>query len=182
MNEQPEDNFTAPTVSANQPMKKSTLVAIVFVVLIVAGGGGFFGGMQYEKKKLQDNPAEIFGAIRGNNTNGSVRQFGNPNGGSTNRAFPGGMGRGVSGTIESISGTTMTVKSVDGSSKIVILPSSASITKSATGSAADLVTGETVMVTGTTNDDGSVTAVNIQLNPTMPTGAPPTDAGTSSST
>jgi hypothetical protein len=170
-------NMQTSPIEPKASMKKSTVVSLLVGVLILAGGGGFYGGLRYEKQKLQDNPQEIFSAI---GTANGARQF--PGGSNANRAFRGSaFGGGVRGTIENISGTTMTVKSEDGSSKIVIVPSSASVTKSTTGTTADLTTGTTVMVTGNTNDDGSVTATNIQLNPALPTGTPPTGSDTSAS-
>ena len=60
----------------------------------------------------------------------------------------------------------MTVKLQDGGSKIVILTDSTAINKSAEGSREDLKIGGKVGVFGTENSDGSVTAQNIQLDPT----------------
>jgi hypothetical protein len=51
----------------------------------------------------------------------------------------------------------------DGSTKIVLVSATTQITKSATGTQADLKTGENVVVTGTPNSDGSLTATNVQL-------------------
>ena len=50
---------------------------------------------------------------------------------------------------------------MDGSSKIVNLTSQTTISKTTTGSATDLKSGETVTAIGTTNSDGSVTAQNV---------------------
>jgi hypothetical protein len=61
----------------------------------------------------------------------------------------------------------MTVKIADGSSKIVLLGASVTVSKTSDGSKDDLKTGAKVGVFGTDNSDGSVTAQNIQLNPTF---------------
>lgn len=76
------------------------------------------------------------------------------------------MGRGaVVGEIISQDSKSITVKLQDGSSKIVLLSDSATVSKTESGSKSDLKDGTTVAVFGTTNSDGSVTAQNIQLNP-----------------
>lgn len=62
---------------------------------------------------------------------------------------------------------SITVKLQDGSSKIVLLTDTTSISKSTEGSKSDLKTGEKVAVFGTENSDGSVTAQNVQLNPIL---------------
>ena len=54
-----------------------------------------------------------------------------------------------------------------GSSKIIILTDSTAINKSAEGTREDFKTGEKIGVFGTENSDGSITAQNIQLNPTV---------------
>ena len=47
--------------------------------------------------------------------------------------------------------------------------------KSTTGVVSDLTTGENLMVNGTVNADGSITAQTIQIRPQIPTNPPPTD-------
>ncbi len=127
-------------------MNKNTIAA---VLLIVGLGAGFFGGMQYQKSKAPTTQAgQLGGAGRGS--------FQGRNGG----------GR-VVGKIISSDNKAITVKLQDGSSKIVLLTSSVTINKAATGSVSDLQTGTTVAVFGSTNSDGSVTAQNVQINPMM---------------
>jgi len=142
---------------------KNTIITAVIVSLLIGGAAGFFGGVQYQKSQ-RGNFAFTAGQGR------QAGQFSFRNGG------PGGV-RPVVGQIISSDATSMTVKSPDGSSKIVLLSSKTSINKAATGSVADLKAGEQVAAFGSQNADGSLTAQSIQLNPQMrmmvrPSGAP----------
>ena len=119
----------------------------VLIVVVVVGAGAFFGGMQYQKSQRSSR----------------FSQFGNGQFG--NRA--GQEGRPVNGQILSMDNNSITVKLNDGSSKIIIFSATTVINKQATGSAADLKTGERVLVIGKDNSDGSVTADSISLNPTF---------------
>lgn len=67
------------------------------------------------------------------------------------------------GEIISTDGTSMTVKLADGSTKIVLYSDSTMVNKAAQGSKDDLKNQEHVVVIGTTNPDGSITATSIQL-------------------
>lgn len=137
-------------------MKQSTAIAAIVLVALVVGAGGFVGGMQYQKTKKFTSAqiAQQFSRLGNRGTNGSFRQrFGNGGGA-------------VRGSVTAVSGNTMTVQLQDGSSKIVLLGSSATVTKSVNGTAADVTVGQSVMVLGTANSDGSVTATQVQLNPT----------------
>ncbi len=78
-----------------------------------------------------------------------------------------GANRPVVGQIVSVDPTGITVKMPDGSTKIVVVSSSTTINKAATGTKEDLKTGVNVAVFGTANSDGSETAQSIQLNPMM---------------
>ncbi len=147
---------------------KNNHIVITIIVALVVGAAAFYGGMQYQKSQ------------RGNVTFGTAgqgRQFGGQFG-SRNGGGAGGAGfRPVVGEIISSDATSMTVKSPDGSSKIVLLSSKTTINKSAAGSVSDLKTGEQVAAFGTQNSDGSLTAQSVQLNPQMrlmqrPTGQP----------
>ncbi len=136
-------------------MKNKYLITII--VALVVGVLGFLGGMKYQSGQSTSriNMGRQLGT--GNNTNG--RQNGQGR-------FAGGV-RPVAGEIISMDDKSITVKLQDGSSKIILLTSSTSISKSTEASRSDLISGIRVLVSGTENTDGSVTASNIQLNPTF---------------
>lgn len=129
------------------------IAAVVLIVLSAVGG--FFGGMQYQKS--QPRAAGQF-AGRGFGGSNGQGQFG-----QNGQNF-----RPVRGQVLSQDKNTLTVKLSDGSTKIVVLSGSTIYLKSATASQSDLKTGDTVNVIGTQNSDGSVTAQDVQLNPTVP--------------
>ncbi len=127
-------------------MKNLKLVAIV--LLLVGLGAGFFGGMQYQKSQRQQ-----FG--QGNAVNQQRRAGFGQNGNN----------RPVTGDIISSDNNGITVKLPDGSSKIVLVSGSTQINKTNPAAKSDLAVGQKVLVMGTANSDGSVTAQNIQLDP-----------------
>lgn len=140
-------------------MNKNIILAVLVILLC---GGSFYGGMKYQQKKGLQNIRQQFGNgqfQRGNgsaNISGQPRQAGNRMG-----------GRAVTGEILSQDEKSLTVKSADGSSKIVLLSETTTVNKATEGTKDDLKVGEQVVVFGTENTDGSVTAQNIQLNPTF---------------
>jgi len=81
----------------------------------------------------------------------------------------GGTGNGfLSGTVAAIDSGSITVNTRDGSSHIVLVTPNMSVSKSVSGSVSDVTVGSTIIVTGTTNSDGSVSASSIQLRPATP--------------
>lgn len=90
----------------------------------------------------------------------------NTNGGSAGNTMRTNVS-GVVGEIIAKDDQSITVKLEDGSSKIVLLSSDVTVTKSDTGSSDDLQIGTKVGAFGSTNSDGSVSAANIQINPMM---------------
>ncbi len=120
-------------------------------------GGSFYGGMKYQAKKLP-----VFSRQFG--TGQFDRQGNFQRNGNTQENRPAGF-RPVNGEITEKDDKSITVKAVDGSSKIVVLSDSTQINKADTAYKDDLKVGEKVAVFGTENPDGSVTAQNIQLNP-----------------
>lgn len=133
----------------------------VIGLLILVGGGSFYGGMKYADSKR----AAAIG-VRGGAAN-----FRNVAGGAARGTGAGGNVRGgsASGEILSKDNTSLTIKLRDGGSQIVFFSSSTQIMKSSAGTAADLKAGENVVVNGSANSDGSVTAQSIQLRPVMAT-------------
>lgn len=88
-----------------------------------------------------------------------------------NAAFGGarGMGNFLTGTIAAKDASSITLNTRDGSSHVVLLSPSTSVSRTIPGSLADVLVGTSVMVTGTTNSGGSVSASNIQLRPATST-------------
>lgn len=154
---------------------KNNLIIGVIIALILGAGGGFFAGMKYQQGQRGQAFTQQFGGGRFPGGNGSANGTGGQN------RFRNGGGQ-VIGDILSQDNNSITVKMLDGSSKIIILSKTTTINKSSQGEVSDLKVGEKVAVFGTTNSDGSVTAANIQLNPItrgmMPVGQNGTESGT----
>ncbi len=128
---------------------------ITVAVALVVGGLAFYGGIMYQKSKTPQ-----FQTAR--NADGGNQRFGGQRGqgGSGGQFF-----RPVIGDILSKDDKTITVKLMDGSSKIVFYTQATSITKTDTGNVNELTLGQKVGVFGMSNSDGSVTAQSIQINP-----------------
>jgi hypothetical protein len=139
-------------------MKKDVILPVVIASLVFAGAG-FFGGMEYQKMQRGGFAGGQFG---GRGANGQFRMMGGP-GGQT--GGPAGMNRPVAGDIIASDDKSITVKLQDGSSKIVLVNDQSTVTEATTSTKQSLSVGKKVLVFGTANSDGSVTAQNVQLNP-----------------
>lgn len=132
---------------------KSKNIAVTVILIVVFACVAFYVGMKY-----QQNKGGAYGFVAGRGT------YGARSGGANRFAGQSGM-QAVRGQIVSADSSSITIKLADGSSKIVILPNNVNILQTAKASASDLKNGLKVMVFGTTNTDGSVTASSVQLNP-----------------
>ncbi len=123
-----------------------TFVGIIVVVILI-GGGAFYGGMLYGKSIRPDLSANL------------NRQ--RMNGAQQNGGFSG-------GEIIKKDDKSITVKLNNGGSQIILFSNTTKVMKSAEGSATDLIVGGQVTITGSKNQDGSITAQSIQLRPAVP--------------
>ena len=133
-------------------------ITVLVIVAVVVGGLAFYGGSMYEKSSTPVASATR-GAGRGAGYAGGA---GGAGGGA---AAGGGASAGgfVSGQVLSHDDTSVTVQLTGGGSKIVFYTASTTIMKTTSGSVDDLQPGTSVVVTGTANQDGSVSAKSIQL-------------------
>lgn len=145
-------------------MKK---LILFIIVLIIAVGGAFYGGMKYGQSKVAGNFANLRNLSPEERQQrfqemgaGITGSFGNRTGNQSGAGF-------VNGEIISKDNQSITVKLRDGSSKIVFYSGMTEISKFASGSSGDLEVGKTVMINGTANQDGSITAQSIQLRPAI---------------
>ena len=142
-------------------MKKYKLHIVWAIVVVIALIGGFFWG----KASV---PAMTRGGFAGAGTFSS----------STRSRFGGGAGGGLTvGQITAVSPESITLQLANGNSEVVLYSSSTAVTQPTAVSAANLAVGTNVMVAGTSNSDGSVTATTIQVRPTSTTGGGTGTAG-----
>jgi len=128
-------------------MKKNILVVIIVVVLLAVGGGSFYGGMIYGKGQ---NARPSF-------ANGNFPSMGGSKTGANGSNL-------ISGDIISKDSNSITLQLPNnGGSKIIFFSDTTQISKFATSTVADIATGTSVSITGTTNSDGTVTASSIQI-------------------
>jgi hypothetical protein len=128
---------------------KNKMIIPVVITAVIALGAGFFGGMKYQQTKTPSFNRMANGGRGGNFGNGA-------NGGMMNI-------RPVNGDVISSDDKSLTVKMADGSSKIVLISATTTITKSQAGAKADIQANGKVSVFGQQNSDGSVTAQSIQI-------------------
>ena len=138
-------------------MKKILIIALIAV--IVVGAGSFYVGMKYAQGKSGRGFANL--------SDGQRQEF-MANAGKGLNSQGGGMRQGnnfVSGEIISKDDKSITVKLLNGGSKIVFYSDSTKISEFVDGKLSDLVIGETISVDGSSNEDGSLTAQSIQIRP-----------------
>jgi hypothetical protein len=146
-------------------IKKWQMWTVATVVVVAVGLGCLFGGRAWGAGGLSSNDQFAGGGPGMQRGDGSMPS-GPPGGRNT-----GGL---VSGSIIAVDGNSITVQTSDGSTKIVLFGSSATISLATAGSTSDLKTGVNVVVSGTANTDGTVTASSIRLGDVVnPVGAPP---------
>jgi len=127
--------------------KKIHIITSIIIIGIIAGGA-FYWGMLYGKTQSAKTPFTA----------------GNFQGVRANRA--GVNGNFVTGNIISKDGNSITVQLPNNAgSKIIFYSDATQVSKTISGTSADLMAGETVITTGTTNSDGSITAQSIQIRP-----------------
>ncbi|TRZ65037.1 MAG: hypothetical protein D4Q79_00090 [Spirochaetia bacterium] len=132
-------------------------------IIIIIGGVMFYSGMKYgesQSSNSQNNAMnrQTFQQGAGATANGfSGRRSGSGGGGFT-------AGQVISKDVNSI---TVQLNN-NGGSKIVFFSATTQISKYATSTIDQLKTGEQVIVNGSANSDGSITAQSIQLDAPIP--------------
>lgn len=146
----------------NQSKKYVLPVSLSLVFLII----GFGSGVLYQKNHLKSSLSNRSGQFqmgqgmgnRGGNQTG-------PNGNNSGTPRNNNVGF-VTGEITKIDDTSVTLKTVDGGSKIVLISGDTTFNQSASATKDDLKVGSKIMVTGNTDTNtGSITGKTIQLNP-----------------
>ena len=140
-------------------MKKNI---IFLAVLIIVMAGSFYGGMRYQSSRGSARGQFTAGFLNFNNLSAEDRQKYQEMGGrrvdtaQVNANF-------VNGEIIGRDDQSIIIKLNDGGSKIIFYSASTAINKMASGVFEDLSVGTSIMVTGKTGTDGSLTAETIQI-------------------
>ncbi len=146
-------------------MNKAAVVIGILLVIVAVGAGSFWAGMRIGENRLIQDPARLFQRFRdqGGQFPGMGGQFpgmvGTPPSGAEAQRF----GGGIMGTIEAIEGDTLLVSTEEGEVRVQTTDTTL-IEKSMTVGVEDLEAGEQVVVSGSQNDDGSITARSIRIS------------------
>ncbi len=137
-------------------------IAPIIIAIIAVGGVSFYGGMKYAEGTFSAKPEQRQQMFQqaGAGANGAR---GTRTGAGANGVRVG--TNSVNGEIISRDDKSITIKLRDGGSKLIFFSDKTSVSKMAEGSQDDVVIGEQVMVNGSANSDGSITAQSIQVRP-----------------
>ncbi len=143
------------------------IVKIGLVVLLggMIAGGSFYGGMVYGENQAQAE-FPMLGDAEG--MPGARGQFGALAGGQPGvdrGQIPGAQGGSLFGEIQSIGSGEMTIIDQNGDQVQIYVTDTTLIQKQAEVTLADLAEGETVIISGSRGDDGSITARTLQVSP-----------------
>ena len=148
-------------------MNKALFTVLVIILVLAIAGGAFYGGMVYGKSQAQASAGARVLALQNGAAGGNAPNFAGQQGGFAGRAQrTNGDGRGfVLGTIKEIHDGGLTLTDSSGKDTQVKVTDTTLIEKNATVKLADLAEGETLMVSGSTAADGTVTARSVQVAP-----------------
>ncbi len=141
-------------------------IGIVAVVAIVAFGGGVFYGKYSTGTTLADLKNMSNQDRRTALSDAGINFGGGMNGGNGRRSNVGASGdQFISGEVLSIDAKSITLKLQDGGSKIIYTSADTKISKSVPGASNDIKQQMQIVISGSANESGDVTAKTIQIRP-----------------
>jgi hypothetical protein len=148
-------------------MDKKNIVIVAITVAIIIGGGSFFGGMKFQQSKgsgfIQPADFQNFRNLSQEERQQGIQGFGVGISDFRRIREEGQVEGGfASGEVIYMDDKSATLKLKDGGSKIVFISDTTEIINIMQGSFNDLGIGKDVVVNGTMNSDGSITARTIQ--------------------
>lgn len=149
-------------------MNRSVAIILGVLLVVVIAGGSFYGGMVYGKNQAQQD-LPVMGEFEGMpGAAGRRGQFGGQfgtepgaNAGQMDRT----QGGSLFGEIQSIGDGEMTIVDQSGDQVTIYVTDTTLIQKQAEVTLSDLEEGETVVISGSRGDDGSITARMLQVSP-----------------
>ena len=154
-------------------MKQKPFITLLVTIIVLGGiiSGAFAGGIAVGKNQAEEEASQDLQSQ-------FATRFGNRDtiqDGTTpqNPLFPGGMGgfmgrQGTIGTVEDIDDNVITLETMTGVIEVTVADDT-SIQKMGEGSIEDISPGDTITVTGESEDDGSIEAASIFVTPFMGT-------------
>ena len=140
-------------------MKRMVWIILGVVILVIASGASFYGGMVYGEGRAQSARA------------GTNRFGGGANGFNNGQGFQGGQGAGgqrgggVFGQITEVGDGYVMVADNNGKQTKITVTDTTLIEKNASVKLSDLANGDTVIVSGSQQSDGTFTARSVQVAP-----------------
>ena len=143
-------------------MNRTLRIALGIIVLLALVAGSFYGGTLYGKQQAEASLPEALWQRMGTMGRGDVSGAD-----AQERGLGGfgGQGGGLMGQIEEIDGDTLIITNVSGQQTRVQITETTLIEKYASVTVAELEPGEQVTVSGSENEDGSITARSVQVAP-----------------
>lgn len=144
--------------------------------VLVVGGVSFLSGMKYGQRRGMGAREGEWGSFRNvlpEDRTMRMEQLGGGGNGMRRMGVNGTRGGEVfvGGEVIKKDPEGITLKLRDGGSRIVFTSSSTKVTKNVSGKLEDIEGGNQVLISGTGNQDGSMTAAVIQLSPVIPSTA-----------
>ncbi|HAL62609.1 MAG TPA: hypothetical protein DCP08_09430 [Chloroflexi bacterium] len=140
-------------------MRRILIIIAVLLLVLVVGAGSFWAGMTVGENRVIQDPARFFQE--------RLRGQGGQFPGLVRTPQPGGQaapfGGGIMGTIETVEGDTLLVSTEEGDIRVHTTDTTL-IEKYMAVDLGDLAVGEQVVVSGSRNDDGSITARSIRIS------------------
>lgn len=128
--------------------RKNT-IGVALIAFIIGVVIGYSGERTFTRPTLSQNAPSGFSG----------------NGGMMRGVRGGSNGGFLTGTVAAKDASSITLNTRDGSSHVVFITPSTNVSKSVSGAVSDVSVGATIIVSGTTNSDGSVSATLLQLRP-----------------
>jgi hypothetical protein len=156
--EQAPTETTTVDAAPAVPKKSATRFITPILALVAALAVGGITGVLIGQNTAQSSAPAGFtpGQFPGGGAGGNGGGPGGGNGGA-----PGGFGDVTSGTVTSVDGTTVTITLQDGSTVTISTTADTTVTKTVDATVSDLAAGEEIIVTGTKDASGNVTATSI---------------------